>query len=49
VPLKLISPLASPSSSKCEEGKKFRKEIGETIRCVENIEEMTRLLLERNF
>ncbi len=47
VPLKVISPLASPSSSECEEGKQFTKEIGETIRCVENIEEMTRPLLER--
>jgi uncharacterized protein with von Willebrand factor type A (vWA) domain len=47
VPLKLISPFASPSSSESEEGKRFTKEISEASRFVENIEEMTRPLLER--
>jgi hypothetical protein len=47
VPLKVISLLASPSSSECEEGKQFTKEIGEAIRCVEYIEGMTRPSLER--
>ncbi len=47
MPLKLISPLASPLSLKCEEGKLFTKEISEIISCVDNIEETTRPLLER--
>jgi hypothetical protein len=42
VSLKVISPLASPSSLECEGGKRFMEEISEAIRCVENIEEMIR-------
>ncbi len=47
VPLKTISPLASSSSSKCEKGKWFMEEINEVVSCVEDVEEMTRLLLEK--
>ncbi len=43
----MISPLASPSSSKCEKGKRFMQEIGEVIRCADDIKEMTRPMLER--
>ncbi len=45
--LKMISPLASPSSSKCQEGKQFMEEISEAIKCVKDIEEMTRPLLKK--
>jgi hypothetical protein len=47
LPLKVVSPLALPSSSKWEEGKLFIEEIRETIRCVEDIEESVKPLLER--
>jgi hypothetical protein len=43
----MISPLASPSSSKCEEGKQFMEEISEAIKCAKDIEEMTIPLLKR--
>jgi hypothetical protein len=46
-PLKAISPLASPSSLECEEGKQFMQDIGVVVRCVEDIKESTRLMLER--
>jgi hypothetical protein len=39
--------LALPSSSKWEERTLFIEEIGETIRCVENIEESARPMFER--
>jgi hypothetical protein len=45
--LKVISPLASPSSLKCEEGKRFMEEINEIVRCANDIEETTKPLLER--
>jgi len=45
--LKAISPLASPLSLECEEGKQFMKKIGEVVRCVKDIKELTRPLLER--
>jgi hypothetical protein len=37
-PLVAISPLESPLSSKCEEGKRFEVGIGATIWCVDNIQ-----------
>ncbi len=46
-PLKAISPLASPSSLECEEGKQFMQDIGVVVRCVEDIKESTRLMLQR--
>jgi hypothetical protein len=45
--LKVISPLASPSSLECEEGKRFMEEINEIVRCAYDIKEMTKPLLER--
>jgi hypothetical protein len=45
--LKAISPLASPLSLECEEGKQFMEDIGVAIRCVKDIKELTRLMLER--
>jgi hypothetical protein len=47
VPLKGISPLASPLSFKCEEEKLFTKEISEAVKCAKDIEETIRPLLER--
>lgn len=41
------SPLTSPSSLECEEGKWLMEEINETIRCADDIEETTKSLLER--
>jgi len=46
-PLKAISPLASPLSFECDEGKRFTEGNNATIKCVEEIEESARLLLER--
>jgi hypothetical protein len=45
--MKVISPLASPSSLKCEERKRFTENINEIVRCVDDIEKMTKALLER--
>lgn len=42
-----ISPLESPLSSKFEEGKRFEIGIGATIRCVDEIQALIRLVLER--
>jgi len=43
------SPLASPLSSKCEEGKKLMKEISEVVKYVKDIEELARPMLERSW
>ncbi len=45
--MKVISLLASPSSLKCEEGKRFTEEINEIVRCANDIEETTKALLKR--
>lgn len=45
--LKVNSPLASPSSLECEEGKRFMEEINEIVRCANDIEETTKPILER--
>jgi len=36
-PLVAISPLESPSSSECEEGRRFEARIGVTLWCVDKI------------
>jgi hypothetical protein len=41
-----ISPLESPSSSKCEEGKRFEAGIDVAFQCAENIQESIQLVLE---
>ncbi len=45
-PLVSISPLESPSSSKCEEGKRFEAGIDVTFQCAKNTLELVQLVFE---
>jgi hypothetical protein len=47
MPLVTISPLESPLSSKCEEGKRFEVGICAAIKCVDEIHVLIQLVLER--
>ncbi len=46
LPLVEISPLESPSSSKCEEGRRFEEKINVAFQFADDIQELVQLMLE---